>query len=416
MKVVIKGNPEIGGIVENSGSKNSAVAIIPAAILSEGNIILRNIPDIEDVRTLILILKKIGYHISFLNNILIIKRKNKISFKIKSKEVEKLRGSYYFMGSFLGRLNKVIINKSGGCDLGSRPIDFHLKGFTQLGASIKEYSNKLSMKAKSLKGCVINLDFPSVGATINIMLVAVKAAGITKIVNCAKEPEVIDVGNFLIAMGANISGLGTNTIIINGVKHLHGCDYKIISDRIEAGTYLILGALTKGKGITVKNTQPELLSSLINILKDIGCLISIKNNNILITTKDELKPFQIITNPYPDFPTDLGQLMAVLATQISGLSTIKETIFSNRFSHIDELKKMGSDITISNNTILIQGKCILQNANLKAFDLRGAAALVLAAIIAKDTTTIENIETLLRGYENPIKKLSALGLDIKLIK
>lgn len=416
MKFIINGNKKIEGSIKNSGSKNSAVAIIPAVVLADNDVTLRNVPNIQDVKTLITILREIGYQVVFSDNVLKIKKRKKIRHHIQSDEVSKLRGSYYFMGAFLGKAKKITIKNCGGCNLGYRPINYHLDGFKKLGAKIKQYPHKIKITAKKLSGCEILLGFPSVGATINIMLACVKADGFTTIKNCAKEPEIIDVGNFLIAMGAKITGLGSDMIVVEGVKRLKGCDYTITSDRVEAGTYLILGAISNGAGITVKGCCPIYLSALIKLLKTVGCSVRVGQNEIFIKKEEALKPFHVTTAPYPDFPTDLGQMISVLATQIKGVSSIKETIFSNRFSHIGELQKMGANITIKDDTIFIQGESELKPAQLMAYDLRGAASLVLAAVLAPGTTHIENIEVLLRGYEKPVEKLSSLGLDIKLEK
>ncbi|HOA78978.1 MAG TPA: UDP-N-acetylglucosamine 1-carboxyvinyltransferase [Bacilli bacterium] len=414
MKFIINGNKKTEGSIRNSGSKNSAVAIIPAAVLAEDDVILRNVPDIHDVTTLIKIIKDIGYEIDFKNNILSIKKRKKINHRIYSDEVGRLRGSYYFMGAFLGKLQEVVIKNCGGCNLGYRPINYHLEGFKKLGAKIVKRPDKIKLSAKNLVGCEIALGFPSVGATINIMLASVKARGATIIKNCAKEPEIIDVGGFLRAMGANISGLGTETIVVSGVEKLNGCDYAITSDRIEAGTYLIIGAMANGSGVTVKNCRPNYLTALIELLRDVGCSVGVGIDSVTVKKEKPLKPFHITTTPYPGFPTDLGPLISVLATQIQGMSTIKETIFSNRFSHVKELQKMGADIIVKNDTIYINGATELAPASLVAADLRGAAALVLAAGMAEGKTVIDNVEVMLRGYEKPVEKLSSLGVDIKL--
>lgn len=416
MKVKVRGKKRLQGEVEISGAKNSAVAIIPAAILAEEEVTLRNIPDIHDVQTLIEVLKDIGYGIDFFNNTLTIKQIQKITYDIKSEAVKKLRGSYYFMGSFLGKVKKIKIRNSGGCNLGNRPINYHLDGFSKLGAKVKQIDDQIYLKARKLKGTEINLEFPSVGATINIMIASTKAKGITVINNCAIEPEIVDVGNFLIAMGAKIEGLGTSTITIKGVSHLHGCDYTIECDRIEAGTYLILGAIAQGKGITIKNINPSFLISLTDLLIGIGCDVKIGEREIFIKNNGSLSNFSVVTKPYPGFPTDLGQLITVLMTQIEGTSTIKETIFSNRFSHVGELNKMGADIKVIEDTIYVNGPTTLKSAKLMAHDLRGAAAVVLASTLNRGITYIDNIEVLLRGYEKPIEKLTSLGLSIKLIE
>lgn len=412
MKVKIRGKIKLEGTVHISGAKNSAVAIIPAAILADEDVIIRNIPNIDDVATLISIMKEMGYIIHFDNNILIIKAKKRVSYNVQSELVKRLRGSYYFMGALLGKIKKVKINNSGGCNLGSRPINYHLDNFQKLGAKLLLNDEEVYLKATKLKGTSIYLEFPSVGATINTMLAAVKASGITIINNAAIEPEIVDVGNFLVSMGAIVEGLGTPIIKITGVKRLHSTDYTIISDRIEAGTYLILGAMSNGNGVRVKNINPTFLISLTNLLEEIGCTVKIYENEIFIKREEQLKPFKVITKPYPGFPTDLGQPLSALMLTIEGTSIIKETIFSNRFSHINELKKMGANIEIVDNEIQITGTPNLHSAKLTAYDLRGAAALILGATLNKGITQIDNIETLLRGYEYPIEKLQKLGLNI----
>lgn len=414
MRVKVRGKRRLQGVVEISGAKNSAVAIIPAAVLADEPVTIRNIPDIQDVRTLIGLLREIGYSAIYQDNVLSIKQLTKINPEIKSQEVKKLRGSYYFMGAFLGKLKKVKMYTSGGCDLGHRPINFHLEGFQKLGAEVKEDVEQITISATKLEGATIDLKFPSVGATINIMLAAVKAKGETIINNAAIEPEIVDVGNFLNSMGANIVGLGTPQIKITGVKYLHQTDYQITPDRIEAGTYLILGALSKGKGITVRNVEPDKITSLLNLLKGIGCRLEVRENEIFIKTEGPLRNFHIVTKPYPGFPTDLGQLITVLMLIVEGESSLKETIFSNRFSHVRELQKMGADIKVIEDTIYVNGPCQLKKATLVAHDLRCAAALILASTLNRGQTIIENIEVLLRGYENPIQKLRNLGLNIQI--
>ncbi|NLD27129.1 MAG: UDP-N-acetylglucosamine 1-carboxyvinyltransferase, partial [Acholeplasmataceae bacterium] len=304
---------------------------------------------------------------------------------------------------------------SGGCNLGNRPINYHLDGFRKFGVDISEIDDELWMQAKSLKGTQIDLEFPSVGATINLMLAAVKAKGNTQINNAAIEPEVIEVGNFLISMGAKIKGLGTGSLLITGKKHLSGTDYTISFDRIEAGTYIILGTLAKGKGITVKNIDPSKLSSLLDLLRGIGCNLEISQNEITVFPSNSLRNFSVITKPYPGFPTDLGQLITVLMFIIKGESSLKETIFSNRFSHVQELQKMEANVVIKEDTIYVNGPCELKPATLIAHDLRCAAALILAATLSRGITFIDNIDVLLRGYENPVQKLKYLGLSIDII-
>jgi UDP-N-acetylglucosamine 1-carboxyvinyltransferase len=413
MRIKVRGKRRLQGVVEISGAKNSAVAIIPAAVLADEPVTIRNIPDIQDVRTLIGLLQEIGYSTTYQDNVLHLKQVTKIDSEIKSDDVKKLRGSYYFMGAFLGKLRRIKMRQSGGCDLGRRPINFHLDGFKKMGAKIEDEGEQISINAPKLTGSKIDLEFPSVGATINIMLAAVKAKGTTIINNAAIEPEIIDVGNFLISMGAAIEGLGSPTIKIVGVKYFHGTDFRVSPDRIEAGTYLILGALSKGKGLTVRNIEADKMTSLLNLLRAIGCRIDLKENEIFIKTESQLQNFHIVTKPYPGFPTDLGQLITVLMLIVEGESSLKETIFSNRFSHVYELKKMGADIRVEEDTIYVKGPSKLNGATLVAHDLRCAAALILASTLNRGLTIVENIEVLLRGYENPIQKLQKLGLNIQ---
>lgn len=414
MRVRIRGNRRLEGTVKVSGAKNSAVAIIPAAVLADEPLTVRNVPDIQDVRTLIGILQEIGYHTSFRDNVLHIRQIAEINPEIKSEDVKKLRGSYYFLGAFLGRLGRVKMFTSGGCNLGHRPINFHLDGFRKLGAEVSEEGEKISIQAPKLEGSRIDLDFPSVGATINLLLASVMAEGETTINNAAIEPEIVDVGNFLKSMGADIEGLGSPEIKVKGLKRLHGTDFTISPDRIEAGTFLLLGALSEGGGITVRNAEAGKMTALLNLLQEIGCRLEIKGNEIFIQTGKNLKPFRVTTKPYPGFPTDLGQLATVLMLVIDGTSSLKETIFSNRFSHVNELKKMEADIRVEGDTIFVNGPCALKKATIVAHDLRCAAALILASTLCPEETVIENIEVLLRGYENPIQKFKSLGLDIEL--
>ena len=414
MKIKLRGKQKLEGSVHISGAKNSAVAIIPASILADDDVVIRNVPNIDDVNTLIEIMRDMGYLITFENNVVTIKAKRKVHYHINNELVKKLRGSYYFMGSMLGKIGNVKISNSGGCNLGNRPINFHLESFQKLGANLLTNDEEIHLKAKKLIGTNIHLDFPSVGATINTILAAVKAKGITTITNAAIEPEIVDVGNFFISMGAKIEGLGTPIIKIAGVKKLKQTDYTIISDRIEAGTYLILGAIATGKGINVLNVNPTHLIALTDLLREIGCTLKIKENEIFIKRAETLNNFLITTKPYPGFPTDLGQPLAALMLTIDGESIIEETIFSNRLSHVNELIKMGADIEVEGNKVIVKGGKELKPSNLTAYDLRGAASLVLASTLTKGITQIDNIETLLRGYEDPIGKLSKLGLKITL--
>lgn len=415
MKLKIKGKKHIEGNVKISGAKNSAVAIIPAAMLTNEDVTLYNIPNISDVTTQIKILNNHGYDTEFNNNVLKIKKnkKQKINTTLES-EANQLRGSSYFLGVFLAKYKKVKLKSIGGCNLGPRPINYHIQSFKKMNAKCTYNNDFLILKTKKLVGKSISLEYPSVGTTINIMIAATLAKGSTQILNAAREPEIVDTGNFLKAMGADITGLGTKKIVINGVKKLHSCSYTIISDRIEAGTFLAIGAISDGKGITIENIEPKHLTAVTDVLKEMGHSITINDKSIKIKKGIDLKPVYIKTLPYPDFPTDLNPIFTVLLTQINGVSKLEETIFINRTSHISELIKMGANINLNNNIAIIQGITELKNNNLIAKDLRCSAALLVASLLSHSFTTINNIDFLLRGYENIIEKLNMLNVNAKI--
>lgn len=414
MLLKIKRVEERQGDITVSGSKNSAIPILCAAMLSNDEVIIENVPDITDINTLLSIIQKIGYFVTFENNVVVMKKKRFIKSTIKDEDVKKMRGSYYIMGTLLAKRHKVIIASSGGCDLGFRPINYHLDGFKKMGAKVSQKDNYIHVKAFSLKPCTIDLEFPSVGATINLMLASCKTMGKTTISNCAKEPEIVDVANFLNTMGANITGAGTKVITIHGVKKLYGTTYKVVSDRIEAGTYLILGALLNGA--IIREINPQHISSLITVLKNCGYPIYNNSNTITIEKRKSTKPFNVTIGPYPAFPTDLGQPISVLATQIEGNSILKETIFKKRIAHIDELNKMGAKIMLSNDNIIINGVTPISPSTIYANDLRGGAALVLASCLTNDFSYINNIDVFLRGYEKPIEKLASFGIESYLVE
>lgn len=402
-------NNKITGTVQISGAKNSAVAIIPACLLTEDEVVLYNIPDISDINNLISIIQEMGHFIKFENNTLYFKRNNKAKNHF-SNSLNKLRGSYYLIGSYLAYRKKIVFQKCGGCAIGKRPIDYHQKGFKLLNVQIKEKKNGTLYKTKKLLGNKITLEFPSVGATINLMIASTLAKGNTIIENAALEPEVTDVANFLNSMGANISGINTNRLLIRGVTKLHGTKYTIISDRIEAGTYLSLGCLKENQPITVTNIDPNLLTSFIDTLKKIGHHVTINQNSITATKGNNLTPLDIITETYPGFPTDLGPIITVLLTQVPGTSTLTEKIFENRFNHIGDLNKMGADITIHNQTLIINGSTQFKGGKVSCHDLRAAASLLIAGIASSNHTIIRDVEILKRGYENPIIKLKQLNI------
>ncbi len=414
-KLVIKGDKELTGEIKISGAKNSVVALIPAAILSDDEVELYNVPNISDTISLIDIIKLLNCEYTYKNEKMIIDTKN-IENKVVPEELsKKLRASYYFMGALLAKFNYAEIYFPGGCNIGSRPIDFHINGFKKLGAEVIIEGNKYIFKAKKLKGAKIYLDFASVGATINIMLAAVKAEGTTTISNAAKEPEIVNVASLLNSMGAKITGAGTSEIKIEGVKHLGKGVIDVIPDRIEAGTYIIAGALL-GKKLKISGIIEEHIEALLSKLKEMGVNLSVNKNSIIINKPTKYKAINIKTLVFPGFPTDLGQPISVLLTQAEGMSIFEETIYENRMGHIKYLQKMGANIRVNDRTAIIVGKTPLKGQVVKATDLRAGAAMVIAGLVAKGTTKIEEIEHILRGYENIVEKLTGAGADIKIIE
>lgn len=417
MKILkIDGGKNLKGTVNISGAKNSAVAIIPAAILCDENVRISNVPDISDIDAL----KEI---LTYLNAKFEKKEDGDIyigSCNIINKEIpanlsKKLRASYYFMGALLGKYKKAEVYFPGGCTIGSRPIDLHLKGFEALGAKVTKEDDKFIIEAEELIGNNIYLDIASVGATINIMLAAVKAKGLTVIENAAKEPEIVNVAMFLNSMGAKIRGAGTNTIKIKGVSTLKSCYHEVIPDRIEAATYLLMGSVVSDD-LTIENIIPEHLEALTQKLIEMGADIKIYEDKIHITNKNKLKPTNIKTLVYPGFPTDIQQIIATVMTQAQGVSTIEENLFENRFQNLYELQKMGAKIKIDGKKAYIKGPIKLVSSEVTATDLRAGAGLVIAALLADGITTINNSDYILRGYENIQIKLEKLGAKIQLIQ
>ena len=416
-KIIIEGGHELTGTITVSGAKNSVVALIPAAILCDENIKISNVPNITDVDDLENILVHLNAEVKREDGIIEINASNIINQEITYELSKKLRASYYFMGALLGKFNKVDMYFPGGCTIGARPINLHLKGFELLGAKITEEDNHFIIEADQLKGNNIYLDFPSVGATINIMLAAVKAKGKTIIDNAAQEPEIVNIATFLNNMGAKIKGAGTSTITIVGVKHLHSCFHEVIPDRIEAGTYLIIGALL-GKQLKIDNMIPNHLEALIAKLSEAGVDMEIGIDNIIINgTNKNYKAVDIKTLVYPGFATDLQQVMATFLTQCNGKSLVEETIYENRFQNLLEMEKMGAQFKIAKNNqkATIKGKTPLVGTVVEATDLRGGASLLVAGLIAEGTTTIENISYILRGYEGIADKLTEVGAKIEII-
>lgn len=412
-KIIINGNKELNGTIRISGAKNAAVAIIPAAILTDEEATICNVPEISDIDSLEEILKFLNIETKRATETMIINPKNMINRVIPAEISNKLRASYYFMGALLAKYKYVEMYFPGGCKIGTRPINLHLEGFKKLGATIQEEQDKYIIKAEKLQGAQIYLDVASVGATINLMLAATKAEGTTIIENAAREPEIVNIATFLNNMGANIVGAGTSVIKIKGVKKLTKGFAEIIPDRIEAGTYTIIGALL-GNNLKISNIIPEHIEALTTKLKEAGANIEIELDTIICNKTENLKPVNIRTYYYPGFATDLQQPFSVFLTQCNGISEIEETIYENRFMHIEYLNKMGANIETENRIAKIHGKTKLQGNKVTATDLRAGAALIIAGLLAEQTTTINKVEHILRGYEGIIEKLTNVGADIKI--
>ncbi len=414
-KLEIIGKTELSGTIRISGAKNSAVALIPAAILGYDKVTICNVPEITDTDALSEILEYLGATISRASESIIIDSSTIKNKEIPEKISKKLRASYYFMGALLGKYKKVEMYFPGGCSIGVRPINLHLKGFEALGAKVENEGNKYIVTSDELKGANIYLDIASVGATINIMLAAVYAKGTTIIDNAAKEPEIVNIATFLNQMGAKIRGAGTSTIKIEGIERLGGCFHEVIPDRIEAGTYIIAGALC-GNNLKIDNIIPEHLESLTSKLLEMGVNLDIGTDYILINKTNYLKPVSIKTAVYPGFPTDLQQPFTVLLTQAMGKSTVEENIWENRFMHIEHLNRMGANISVNGKVATINGKTELLGTNVTATDLRAGAAMILAGLVSEGKTTIDNVEHILRGYEKIVEKLVKTGAKIKQIE
>ena len=415
MKIIeIEGNRELSGTIRVSGAKNATVALIPAAILTDEEATICNIPEITDTDALCDLLSSLNVKINRSTESIIIDPKEMINTEIEESLSKKLRASYYFMGALLGKFKKAVMYFPGGCSIGARPIDLHLKGFEALGAKVTIEGDKYIVEADELTGANIYLDFASVGATINIMLAAVKAKGTTIIDNAAKEPEIVNVATFLNNMGAKITGSGTSTIKIEGVDYLHQCFHEVIPDRIETGTYIIIGALC-GKMLKVDNIIPEHVDSLISKLEEMGVELETGTDYVtILSSNNPIKATNIKTAVYPGFPTDLQQPITVLLTQASGTSKVTETIFENRFMHIPYLKSLGANIEIKNQTATIIGPKKLKGTEVVATDLRAGAAMVAAGLKAEGKTTITNAEHILRGYEQIVEKLTNVGAKISI--
>ena len=408
----INGQNRLSGKITVSGAKNSAVALIPASILADSPVTIEGIPEISDAWTLKALLEEVGGVVRFEDNKMTIDPSSMKAIPLPNGNVKKLRASYYFMGAMLGRFKEAVIGLPGGCFLGPRPIDQHIKGFEALGAKVTNEHGAIYLRADELVGAKIFLDVASVGATINIMLAAVRAKGRTVIENAAKEPEIIDVATLLTNMGANIKGAGTSVIRIDGVDELHGTNHTIIPDRIEAATFMVMAAAC-GDGVEIDNVIPLHLDSVIAKLREMGVIIEEREESVYIPKQGELNGVDIKTLVYPGIPTDVQQPLTVLLTQAHGTSKVTDTIYPARFKHIDELRRMNANTRLEGNTAIIQGPSKLEGAIVTASDLRAGAALVLAGMLAKGETEIHDIYHIERGYSSLIEKLVSLGADIR---
>lgn len=410
-KLFVEGGKKLNGRVHIGGAKNSAVALLPATILADSEVTIEGLPNISDVDTLSALLEDIGGVVTKTDHAVTIDPSQMISMPLPNGKVKTLRASYYFMGAMLGRFKKAVVGLPGGCHLGPRPIDQHIKGFEALGAEVTNEQGAIYLRADELHGARIYLDVVSVGATINIMLAAVRAKGKTVIENAAKEPEIIDVATLLTSMGAKIKGAGTDVIRIEGVDHLSGCVHTIIPDRIEAGTYTIMAA-AQGEEVYIDNVIPQHLEPLIAKLREMGIDITEDEESLIIRPKQNLSAVDIKTLVHPGFPTDLQQPFTSLLTKAEGTAIVTDTIYSARFKHIDELRRMNAKIKVEGASAIVQGPVTLQGAKVRATDLRAGAALVVAGLIADGVTEITGLEHIDRGYENLIEKLESLGANI----
>ena len=410
---VIRGGNPLVGEVEIGGAKNAALAIVAAAIMTDETVTIENMPDVRDTNVMLeamqgigVIIDRVDRHTVKINGSMV---KN---VNIDTENIKKIRASYYLLGALLGKYKRAEVPLPGGCNIGSRPIDQHLKGFRALGANVDIEHGIVEASADKLAGAYIYMDVVTVGATINIMMAAAMAEGKTTIENAAKEPHVVDGANFLNSMGANIKGAGTDIIRINGVEKLHACDYSVIPDQIEAGTYMFAAAVTHGD-ITIKNVIPKHLESITAKLIEIGCEVKEMDDQVRVVSSKRLRSTQIKTLPYPGFPTDMQPQAGVALSLSEGTSTITESIFENRFKYFDELTKMGANVRVEGNTAIIDGVVRMSGAHITAPDLRAGAALVLAGLSAEGISVIDDIHFIQRGYEDFDCKLRSLGAEIE---
>lgn len=414
-KLVINGKKRLNGEITISGAKNAAVAIIPAAILSDGICRIENLPDISDVNELITILGELGAGVRRIDDATIeIDSSTISSYVVPAEKSKRLRASSYLMGAMLGRFSKANVAPPGGCDFGTRPIDQHIKGFELLGSTVDIENGMVNIIADKLMGNQVYLDVVSVGATVNIMLAAVKAKGLTVIENAAKEPHIVDLANFLLSMGADIRGAGTDTIKIRGVSHLHGTTYSIIPDQIEAGTYMAAVVAASGD-VIIKNVIPKHLESITAKLIEMGATIDDLDDALRVRSNGKIRRCNIKTMPHPGFPTDMQPQIATVLSVADGKSVITESIWDNRFRYAEQLEKLGAYIEAEGKVATIYGVEGLRGNTVKATDLRAGAAMVIAGLIAEGQTVIEDIHHIQRGYEKIVEKLSSVGADIQII-
>jgi len=411
-KLVVQGTERLQGKINVSGAKNAALPIIAASLLAKGDSVLKGIPDLRDVNNLVDILNDLGAEASFANNMIQVQADLVNKYQTDDDLARKLRASYYTLGALLGRYGEACTVLPGGCEIGNRPIDLHLKGFSALGADVELDHGLVKLKADRLTGAKIYLDYPSVGATMNIMLAAVLAEGQTVIENVAREPEIIDLANYLNVMGAKVKGAGTDIIKIEGVKELIGTDYTIIPDRIEVGTYMMATAAISGE-VIIENVLVEHVRSLISKLKEMGIEIIEDVNRVKVKADKGLSGVDIKTMPYPGFPTDMQSQFMALLTQASGENVVIETVFENRFGHVDELRRMGAQIKVDGRSAVV-AKASLEGTQVEATDLRAGAALIIAGLAAEGETEIYNVYHIERGYEDVTEKLRGIGAKIEL--
>lgn len=412
-KFVISGGNPLKGEVRISGAKNAAVAILPAVLLADSPCVIENLPNISDVANILKVMSVLGANVKLINKSTVEIDPTRVSSFVVSKEMaEGMRASSYFLGALIGRMKKAKVAPPGGCNFGVRPIDQHIKGFEALGAKITFENGMVDAKADALRGSSVYLDVVSVGATINIMLAAVKAVGFTVIENAAREPHIVDLANFLNSMGANIMGAGTSVIKIRGVDKLHGTDYSIIPDQIEAGTYMAAAVATQGD-VLINNVTPKHLESIIAKLRETGATITEYDESVRVTMNSRPRKCNVKTMPHPGFPTDMQPQIATILAIADGTSIVTEGVWDNRFRYVDQLTLMGADIQVDGKMAVVTGVEELTAAPVKAVDLRAGAAMIIAGLVAKGVTEIEEIERIDRGYEDVVEKFSLLGADIK---